>query len=241
MAKFFRQNRKEGMTQNKTGSYIKYAIGEIILVVIGILIAVSINNWSETNKQKQELNNIYTNVFEDLNADIAHVDEIIKGYKSRDSLFSKVMNGNMTKQDYYDCINCTKIITGYPDLAINKRGYDLVSNYNSNSKSSKDDLQIEIIQFYTRQLVKLHANDGIISEDVKSNYIDWKNNYTWYADYIINKDFDGFIDYALNDADYKNRMANFYFLHYKIYVPILERFNEKAKVLAHKIKEEIDN
>ncbi|MFT5846792.1 MAG: hypothetical protein ACI902_000839 [Psychroserpens sp.] len=151
------------------------------------------------------------------------------------------MNSRMTKQDYYDCINCTKIITGYPDLAINKRGFNLVSKYNNNSKSTKDDLQIEIIQFYTRQLVELHANDDIISEDVKSNYQDWKNNYTWYADYIINKDFDGFINYALNNPDYKNRMANFYFLHYKIYVPILEEFIKNAKVLVDKINEAIDN
>ena len=38
------------MEQNKTGKYLKYAIGEIILVVIGILIALSINNWNERRK-----------------------------------------------------------------------------------------------------------------------------------------------------------------------------------------------
>ncbi|WP_411768575.1 DUF6090 family protein [Winogradskyella sp. A3E31] len=40
------------MNQNKTGKYIKYAIGEIVLVVIGILIALSINNWNEAQKEK---------------------------------------------------------------------------------------------------------------------------------------------------------------------------------------------
>jgi sensor domain CHASE-containing protein len=83
MIKFFRHIRQNQIMENKTGKYFKYAIGEIILVVTGILIAVSINNWSESNKQKQELNNIYTNVLEDLNADISHVDAIIKGYMSR--------------------------------------------------------------------------------------------------------------------------------------------------------------
>ena len=46
------------MEQNKTGKYLKYAIGEIVLVVIGILIALSINNWNESRKvenKKQEL------------------------------------------------------------------------------------------------------------------------------------------------------------------------------------------
>lgn len=49
MIKFFRQIRYNLMGQNKTGKYLKYAIGEIVLVVIGILIALSINNWN-TNK-----------------------------------------------------------------------------------------------------------------------------------------------------------------------------------------------
>jgi hypothetical protein len=42
------------MDKNKTGKYLKYAIGEIILVVIGILIAVSINNWNENRKLQSE-------------------------------------------------------------------------------------------------------------------------------------------------------------------------------------------
>jgi sensor domain CHASE-containing protein len=40
------------INENKTGKYLKYAIGEIILVVIGILIALQINNWNEQRKQK---------------------------------------------------------------------------------------------------------------------------------------------------------------------------------------------
>jgi uncharacterized membrane protein YidH (DUF202 family) len=42
------------MEKNKTGQYFKYAIGEIVLVVIGILIALSINNWNEKQKQEQK-------------------------------------------------------------------------------------------------------------------------------------------------------------------------------------------
>ncbi len=50
MIKFFRHIRKDLMEQNKTGKYFKYAIGEIVLVVIGILIALQINNWNENRK-----------------------------------------------------------------------------------------------------------------------------------------------------------------------------------------------
>ncbi|MGB3608100.1 MAG: DUF6090 family protein [Psychroserpens sp.] len=55
MIKLFRNIRKNSLNEGKTTKYFKYAIGEIILVVIGILIALSINNWSENQKiNKQE-------------------------------------------------------------------------------------------------------------------------------------------------------------------------------------------
>lgn len=59
MIKFFRKIRKKTLTENKFSKYLLYAIGEIILVVIGILIALAINNWNEnrinTGKQKDYL------------------------------------------------------------------------------------------------------------------------------------------------------------------------------------------
>ena len=50
MIKFFRKIRYSLIEQNKTGKYLKYAIGEIVLVVIGILIALQINNLNEQHK-----------------------------------------------------------------------------------------------------------------------------------------------------------------------------------------------
>jgi len=52
MIKFFRKIRYDLMEKNKTGRYLKYALGEIVLVVIGILIALSINSWNENRKKE---------------------------------------------------------------------------------------------------------------------------------------------------------------------------------------------
>ncbi len=46
------------MEQNKIGKYIKYAIGEIVLVVVGILIALQINNWNEDRTARKSENQI---------------------------------------------------------------------------------------------------------------------------------------------------------------------------------------
>ena len=56
------------MEKNKTGKYFKYAIGEIVLVVIGILIALQINNWNEN----QKLKSIEQNLLEDLQEEVSN-------------------------------------------------------------------------------------------------------------------------------------------------------------------------
>ena len=53
MIKFFRTIRKSLFMENKTSKYFKYAIGEIVLVIIGILIALQINNWNIENSNKK--------------------------------------------------------------------------------------------------------------------------------------------------------------------------------------------
>ena len=52
MIKFFRKIRQKTLSEGKTGKYLKYAFGEIIIVVVGILIALQINNWNEHRKIK---------------------------------------------------------------------------------------------------------------------------------------------------------------------------------------------
>ena len=83
MIKFFRSIRKDLMEKNKTGKYFKYAIGEIILVVIGILIALQINNWNEQQKENVLEQEYYCRLFEDILQDIEQIDNNILYVQSR--------------------------------------------------------------------------------------------------------------------------------------------------------------
>ena len=70
MIKFFRHIRKNLLMENKTSKYFKYAIGEIILVVIGILIALQINNWNEQRKVNTQVEELFAKSYSELEYNI---------------------------------------------------------------------------------------------------------------------------------------------------------------------------
>ena len=77
MIKFFRKIRQRLLIENKFSKYVIYAIGEIVLVVIGILIALQINNWNENKKQEQRAI-IYANkIINDIETDLKNVDSLV--------------------------------------------------------------------------------------------------------------------------------------------------------------------
>lgn len=78
MIKLFRNIRKNLLNEGKTSKYFKYAIGEIFLVVIGILIALSINNWNENSKDRRTEQGYLTALKEEFNSNLIELIAMIK-------------------------------------------------------------------------------------------------------------------------------------------------------------------
>ena len=100
MIKFFRKIRQNLIIENKTSKYFKYAIGEIFLVVIGILIALQINNWNENNKSRNTEKYVLNEVASNLKEDAIILKEIIDQRN-----ITKVSVANMLEYLIKDSIN----------------------------------------------------------------------------------------------------------------------------------------
>ena len=86
MIKFFRKIRQNLLSEGKTGKYFKYAFGEIILVVIGILIALQINNWNQTRINRTIEIETLENLRQDLGSALTQLDiKIEQNYSNRTS------------------------------------------------------------------------------------------------------------------------------------------------------------
>jgi hypothetical protein len=93
------------MEQNKTGKYFKYAIGEIILVVIGILIALSINNWNENKKTEVEEVKLLTNIHVDLQKTLEELESALEFNKSTIDEIIKIEYYSKNELPYSDELN----------------------------------------------------------------------------------------------------------------------------------------
>ncbi len=81
MITFLRKIRRSLLRENKVSKYLLYALGEIVLVVIGILIALQINNWNEERKARQALHTILREVYENLLSDQQDLEYSIEEYQ----------------------------------------------------------------------------------------------------------------------------------------------------------------
>ena len=83
MLRFIRHIRKKMMQKNKLGSYFLYALGEIILVVIGILLALQINTWNEDKKNRKSEISFFNDVMDDLAKDQKELEQLKVFYQNR--------------------------------------------------------------------------------------------------------------------------------------------------------------
>jgi hypothetical protein len=127
MIKFFRKIRQNLLMENKTGKYFKYAIGEIILVVIGILIALQLNTWNEQQKKSKLKNEYVVSLKNDLTKDTIQLNRRLslnkQMLKDLALIRDDITNGNIrTKEDF--------IILFESNIGTSVR---LINTYNTNT------------------------------------------------------------------------------------------------------------
>ena len=151
MIKFFRKIRQDLLSKGKTGKYLKYAIGEIVLVVIGILIALSINNWNEDRKDQYQELKYLIGIKTDLEVDLVRIEGAIQRYHikisklySLDSTFNLPRNFNPIKYSI-DEISVSDMIHRRSGFRLTMGSYKVLTS-NASAGLIKNVLLLQTIQ-----------------------------------------------------------------------------------------------
>ncbi len=157
MIKFFRKIRQNLLAQNKLGKYLLYALGEIILVVIGILIALQINNWNEHRKSVAKERSQLQEIAENLQEDLERVEEIQK-YNERklttiDSAFYYLAQMHDKPMLAKDFSLLMPVITNYAIFAPTKVAFTNLTSTGNIDILQSDDLRKAISRYYSSDIM----------------------------------------------------------------------------------------
>ncbi len=179
MIKFFRKIRYTLMEQNKTSKYIKYAIGEIFLVVIGILIALSINNWNQERKDRILEKEYLTRLKKDIEFDINWTNTYILGrYKRKVESLEKgktYYQGNYAIKDTLQFLKDIGYggVFGNASWNLSKNTYNELISTGNLRKIESDKLRTEIVNYFENNIAQSKASKNYIS-----GYINFTNSFT---------------------------------------------------------------
>ena len=149
MIKFFRKIRQGLLTENKFGKYLIYAIGEIVLIAIGILIALSLNNWNENRKVRIKEVTFLDKLTKEINEDIIRLnrnDSIVAIQVSQSKKALKLFHLAKTVKDI---IRVDSLFSfQWNNLYINVSTYDEMINTGNFYTLKNKSLQKRIVNYY---------------------------------------------------------------------------------------------
>jgi hypothetical protein len=209
MLRFFRQIRQRLLTENRFSKYLLYAIGEILLVVIGILIALQVNNWNEKQKDRAKGFNYLERILSDVKKDTAilnnknnladrlsaqYLDMILEMHKTQESKedFIRLMNSvefNVDELILTDVAYSELVNTGNMSLIFNNALKDQISDY----YRSYDFISERVRELNQSNLNTIHAS-SVAAPTLKY----WVKGYMdTFSDEIFEE-----AEYMFNDSDW---------------------------------------
>ena len=201
MLPFFRKIRWRLAQDNQFFKYSRYAIGEILLVVIGILIALYINNWNQERKEKERFDIVLSEVEAELITNIMDSRNTLNYMFRNDSLISHILHDNLQFEDYKKNPFLGRSIIGsyippLPDDAFKK-----LINVNAKTDSIQETILKRLKQIYT---YKEEIADG--GEKLSNFSLELANSYqefSWFKDFMLGIPNTKYFEYLAENPKFK--------------------------------------
>ncbi|WP_435622927.1 DUF6090 family protein [Flagellimonas sp.] len=204
MIRFFRKIRHSLLSKGKFSQYLLYAVGEIVLVIVGILLALQINNWNEKRKLQESIVDTFTVLQDELKHNIDAANSTIDIGLGLDARFRQLFEGNPTIEEMRDIGPLIELGTFTQNL-LNEN----LSKIIENEKEIPEAYQALIphIKELQRRITSQRKWEELILEMVSEH----RREYSKKLDWLHQRDsisFDKSVQFMLSDAIYKNQLKN---------------------------------
>lgn len=184
MIKFFRHIRQSLIMENKTSKYLKYAIGEIVLVVIGILIALQINNWNENRKDRIEEKYLLIQLELEFKSNLEQLDEKI-------GIREQMIKASLQLLEYIDnpSLRNNDSIVKYITHTLNTPTFDpIVNDLISSGKLQllQNNRLKQLLSFWTSEIIQVTEDEAMWRKMASEVYSPFLKDHITYRTILAN-------------------------------------------------------
>ncbi|WP_445384144.1 DUF6090 family protein [Robiginitalea sp. IMCC44478] len=248
MLSYLRHIRQKLLEENRLNKYILYVIIEVFIVIIGILIAIQVDNWNEERSGAEKNKLLFKEVYDELLQNIQNTDRIIDLYIEKDSLYFYLFNGFADYEDYkkYPRLfhfafmdDMTTLINplGYERTGLVDEDYKELITGKDKLTRLQDSILSELKDLYGKIKSNVDTDDETIYRSQLSLRDKMMERQPWWSHYVNFKDIsDEMIQFALNDTFFHNQLSELCYRE-QSHMRGLLAFRVKALNLYEKIAE----
>lgn len=219
--------------------WYKYLL-EILVITTGILVAFFLNSWKEQRSLDQENRKILGFILNDLRSDVAEIDSVLVEYQEDLTRLRKIAQDSVDFADYINDPLYLSSITGFEDIAINKRGLSLLET----STNIQNDKSIEIANLIVNTYSdRTNEIDIAMGELIRSfnDMFDFISTKQWFFDlFLTRSNYEGFAAEMRDNPQFRLKVSKYY-LFFGIYTTELANFRDDAKKLIVEIETYLAN
>ncbi len=222
--KFFNKIRRDMLKGKRFTNYLIYALGEIILVVLGILIALYLNNWSNKEQIKDANINLQHKVLVQLEKDINYIDAFRKELDTVDNVYLKTLKREYNSSKVDDNGLISTILFDVKNLGLDKQNVNWIDNAVLDNSEASESL-VNLSSTYKLYFKNIDDIEKVIYEKFTTNLEYLESTQSWYI--MLITDFrceNDCINYLLHDEGHKARIASLRFLYTNGYGDLVDGF-----------------
>lgn len=189
-----------------TKGYLLYAFGEVFLIVIGILLAMYLNNLNQDYQYKNKIDENINRVFKELEKNLSKTGDVIHTLMRKDSLINLYMSDSLEKGDYLENMELAVLVINANNLRLEDEAYHNLIQLNTSGNRYKDELIADLTGLY-----KLHQKVDLLNEKMSDFVVKMLvENVDSYGDLAYKGSVDeSLIDYCLTSKEYKLHVTQY--------------------------------
>lgn len=210
MIKLFKNTRRKLLSKNKFSKYLAYAIGEIFLVVVGILIALWINNKNQERIYEAKAKTILREIQKDLKKDIKESKGVVNRFITHDSIARLLLWDKLTTHEMFNGTNGSPYEIVYQGISFetSDNGYLNFKGNLNNIPTKYNTITNKLKELYDSRAVELEVSNERIRSIVFEN-LDKINRFDWHVESIKNGLPEEAKNYYMRDLEFKKTVLKY--------------------------------